>query len=98
MPNHTPGPWTIGNEQSVWMASQSDVKHVRVDSARGAAAVVPMWPSTVEGEANARLIRAAPEMLDLLTMAVLLVPQRRDSAQSHDWRTQARALISKVTY
>lgn len=59
MINHTDGICKINGEQSRWMAEQSSVKHLRIDTYKGCLAMVPMWPSTFEGEANARRLVAA---------------------------------------
>ena len=60
MSQHTPGPWSVGNAR-IWGATQ-EIAHVkRVRTTGDYAAVVR---STTEQEANARLIAAAPDLLD----------------------------------
>lgn len=62
MTKHTPGPWFIGRS--------GHGKPYQIETADGLC--VTKWggisrPASQEGEANARLIAAAPDLLDALT-------------------------------
>ena len=61
MNQHTPGPWEvskIGNPYQQFMVYDSDGRNIC---------------NTVEGEANARLIAAAPELYDACKLALALI-------------------------
>ena len=63
MSEHTPGPWRDWEESiGAVMAPRSN------DASWGsrAVALIAQWPSAEERAANARLIAAAPEMLEAL--------------------------------
>jgi hypothetical protein len=55
------------------------------------------------GEANARLIAAAPELLDALTNLYLVAQEQLDQSATHDgltncdWLARCRAAIAKAT-
>ncbi len=64
MSEHIPGPWTIGPRQHY-----DDTGRLILGGADGAEwlALVTEWPSPdIEGQANARLIAAAPALLAAL--------------------------------
>ena len=58
----TPGPWKVGKNHPKWPLV--DVCHV--DAEEGQEVCTIYGPSPEEAEANARLISAAPELLDAL--------------------------------
>jgi len=74
MSKHTPGPWTIEPVRPYVVDGRL---HTIVNNERYPTAFVPAWddplPGEVEGaeeaKANARLIAAAPEMLQVLKWA-----------------------------
>lgn len=78
MPKHTPGPWTVSplHTEEVWAPAVVYGKRI---------ATCQHWPQH-DSEANARLIAAAPDLLDLLNEAMPYVeegetfnkPTRRD--------------------
>lgn len=62
MSKHTPGPWSIHNEKSIG-ASDGKQMIAHVTSPH----IVLKWARSIdEINANARLIAAAPELLDML--------------------------------
>lgn len=61
MPTHTPGPWTYQHVEDSW-------NHVAAEN--GARAVAKVFGAgSGAGEANARLIAAAPALLEALVQA-----------------------------
>lgn len=98
MSKHTPGPWHVGNKYP------ADVYAARAGHAI-ARAVNPQCDG--ECEANARLIAAAPELLEALNLAVKLLRENIDIADNAetcrfdltDWKLAAPifAAIAKAT-
>jgi len=72
MANHTPGPWDVGSNLVIWgefsnlgmFTVAKVVKRVKVSCKRGDFADIK------EATANARLIAAAPELLEALEEAM----------------------------
>jgi hypothetical protein len=97
---HTPGPWLIGNNGKqgkksptfrIWRTDPDQPQGEDFRN-RGYACIAPH----VEGEANARLIAAAPEMLDALIKAEAWVAQYHDTP-GHDAASRSMsALLRKV--
>ena len=90
---HTPGPWVVGP------VDDTVVTHLGADGTCYEIAAIDgdyndpdTWPIM---EANARLIAAAPELLDTLT-ALLEVHDAMGAGQSHA-ATKARVAIAKAT-
>lgn len=82
---HTPGPWHTAGDQGVQIRSQRD-QIAKVWTMRGN-----------EWKANARLIAAAPDLLEALrAVDVLFGHLARDSTQ-RIWLDNARAAIAKAT-
>jgi hypothetical protein len=63
--NHTPGPWTMNLDTGEILSADGLV----LATVYGTSSWVPEDPATLECQANARLMAAAPEFLE----AVLLV-------------------------
>ena len=61
----TPGPWKIDEGDSSYVVNAEGVAIAEVSN--------PAWPRETE-EANARLIAAAPKMLDVLRLVVAWGP------------------------
>ena len=92
---HTPGPWRV------WCSKTDDgritVLEVCETQERGRhshfASVAKHWPAA---EANARLIAAAPDLLECLrAVEVLFAPHCKDSTQA-DWLDKAQALLRRL--
>jgi hypothetical protein len=85
---HTPGPWTAEGENNCWVDGCN---------AEGQTALVAKVsfgsPATQEQRANARLIAAAPELLEALKEMLLQHGVRGGNGPS----AKARAAIKKAT-
>ncbi len=104
MSGHTPGPWLIGEQNGHCGVSIDETSE---DGARvatvylGIVTSAASWgeehfalPENAEAMANARLIAAAPELLEALRM---LLPFAEDVTQSGcDAIAAAEALIAKI--
>lgn len=83
MKTHTPGPWTVRrleaqlNEANVW---QSPIGQSRADHRRLTA--VAFGKTNYEAEANARLIAAAPELLEALIAIYKLAESENKKVES----------------
>jgi len=66
MGTHTPGPWELG-EDGVWLGSVYSEDGLRIALVYGEWDIDEPRPRE-EGEANARLIAAAPELLKALEL------------------------------
>ena len=92
MSKHTPGPWIVDEACLVWAEAAGE--YVALTD-HDDAAPIPME----QREANARLIAAAPELLEALEA---LSPHRTGYGQSMDWQAyneaqkKARAAIAKA--
>lgn len=91
---HTPGPWAIVEDRS---PSSLEVFG-------GGAAIAELWrrADVVKEKADARLIAAAPDLLEALQMGVsetLDYIQRNhlSGAENNHWIAQAKAAIAKAT-
>src|SRR5712692_4636849 len=81
MPEHTPGPWTLSHG-----LVRPDSPRCRIVSGEKGASLtfVNIWhDAPEEAEANARLIAAAPELLEAVqtTLVFLMSKARRDPAE-----------------
>ena len=112
---HTPGPWTATHKGADYWSADCDF-----DAASGAASMAigssnnrhpvalviwPDWRDHPEHDANARLIAAAPEMVELLEEAASPWADMTDAELEHDaaqgdkhavWLIRVRALLSKI--
>lgn len=93
----TPAPWrvTYGGRNLA-----PECQNIFVDHSTGMYSdpVANCYTRTPESEANARLIAAAPEMLDALR-GLLDAMDREDDAASwrnHEVETKARALLARI--
>lgn len=89
MSKHTPGPWTdVSVDGSYWGVYSSSG-----DVVAQAQQIRPMKddPTQIERHANARLIAAAPELLEALEAAYY------NEGGYQAWKEQARAAIRKAT-
>lgn len=89
MSDHTPGPWEIRRSTKGYAYAIRAPNGKRVkDVTRWAAISVPSLP---EGEANARLIAAAPEMLTILQWL------NTKGGLGYDVHDRLHAIIAKAT-
>lgn len=86
--NHTPGPWTHCPGQDTIWAKDGELLVARTEYTRREMAVN-------EDNANARLIAAAPELLEALTELAALADFTRPTERAA-W-IKARAAIAKAT-
>lgn len=98
MSKHTPGPWYVGPYNRIWRRSPLELYEygggVAGDSPIAAAFYGrASWVNKFPSEANARLIAAAPELLEALEGLLNALP----SATTHPAIAQARAAIRKAT-
>lgn len=84
MSKHTPGPWELEIITSAYVTA-CDGTHI-ADVHHGSTAT-----AKAEGSANARLIAAAPELLEALEFVIRGVPDTWEGVQ------KARAAIAKAT-
>lgn len=91
MSKHTPGPWVSANDDSAIQPAEGD----RFDIAR------IYWPEATretEWRANARLIAAAPELLEALADLVSRVDMVLHAGYvGHERIARCRAVIAKAT-
>jgi len=94
--NHTPGPWLL-NENNNWKTNPFSVtvRKRGVHSTTIANVPTRMTIPPQEQKANARLISAAPDLLD----ALLKLPQHHGATEQEwwDWIDTARTAIDKAT-
>lgn len=75
---HTPGPWRF----------EESTKTIRAVPQNYWLATMDSWDGAVDHEANARLIAAAPDLLEALELALV--------ATDGNWEDRARAAIAKA--
>lgn len=96
MTKHTPGPWLL-NENNNWKTNPFSVtvRKPGVHSTTVANIPTRMTIPPTEQQANARLISAAPDLLD----ALITMPQSMLNTEQDwwDWIDKARAAIDKAT-
>lgn len=76
MSKHTPGPWAVHSAYPWIIKQDADVPFIQPDSGVTICSTMGhensgFFPTPEEGRANARLIAAAPELLDVARMALL---------------------------
>lgn len=98
---HTPGPWIYGSEVGV------DSTRIETESGRVIGAIRtrevtdwqhghPIYSWSDEGAANARLIAAAPELLEALQKLCAIQEYGDVASWAPEW-ADARAAIAKAT-
>jgi len=85
---HTPGPWTTSPQQGY-------VRHLGTHGPNICAMDVFGGPAE-EAFANARLIAAAPEMLEALDGLIYELDGVMDDPNINDWLVRAKAAIQKA--
>lgn len=101
MGKHTPGPWEIRRSQSGY---PYQIRAPHIQDAPGAIIDVTRWgsismPSSEEGEANARLISATPDLLEALRNCLSLVELKFGNTDQTGNAAieQAKAALAKAT-
>lgn len=97
----TPGPWEVHSHgsKSAYIADITGRDSKRSSRFIRTVAVVLRYAGQSEGEANARLIAAAPEMAELLERIATGVVEVRDTdnpANNFHACSAARALLAKI--
>ena len=98
---HTPGPWRIKSDPMHFdTLTTVEGGAIGVRKPFGVQMIVQVGGDSdfQEAEANARLIAAAPELLDLLNRAVrrLEIAHANGDTIMREWIVEARAAIAKV--
>jgi hypothetical protein len=92
---HTPGPWNLGNthDREYMILSYQGPATIQIAQIAGRNFKGTLTP---EGEANARLIAAAPQLLEALQR--LMSPYLREPSRDHSSETMrlARAALALV--
>ncbi len=97
MSTHTPGPWkavSSGVSAQIDCMEIAEVSHMRVIPASGG------WPTPGEPEDDARLIAAAPDLLEALRKAVVLlagVCVHSPELEAYETYEAVSAAIAKAT-
>lgn len=90
MSKHTPGPWKAHFEDAYFVTGPDLGRVAMMMNLKGAHGLGGRRSGN-ESAANARLIAAAPDLLEALKDAV------RDSESPGQWLDEARAAIAKAT-
>lgn len=85
---HTPGPWHVTGDEHGTMIT---------DNTGGQIALWPQQGGTIEQCANARLIAAAPDLLDALRRVMRHIPADAGGASLGDDLYRARRAIARAT-
>ncbi len=103
-PKHTPGPWTLSNTLG---GKPSLIWHVMAETGPAVAIVAKVHMTQAEHDANARVIAAAPEMLQSLEGCLRALDLAMERAEGDcfgvghndamDSMDAARALIKSLT-
>lgn len=98
--NPTPGPWTLGHRN---IAKCDGFRFHRFPISGSGQAIASVWDGSADrdlgfgnGEANARLIAAAPELLAALQFAVDTEQAGWEGEEEPSWMKVARATIAKA--
>ena len=107
-PKHTPGPWIafdMGNGMRVtpasveedliphFSATQNEIAHLKPTAGREGPFDEELW---AEQKANAHLIAAAPQMLELLNKIAELIEQDANGGQDYDSHVYASGILTEV--
>ena len=94
MPDHTPGPWAIGDWHEAPVVAMPLLFNARSDTV----VVAPREPLPEEVAANLRLIAAAPELLAACEAALEYAPHGEmcNAGECHCWQRFMRAAVSKA--
>lgn len=91
---HTPGPWHVGGADKATIYD-----HLNQRLANSFERVMVTQRTDAQCQANARLISAAPELLDVVERAVrrLEIAHANGDSIMREWIVDARAAIAKAT-
>jgi hypothetical protein len=99
MSKHTSGPWNVGP-----IEGSQGVRIWQTDENKNEKKIVgfvlqsrPLLEIDAETEANARLIAAAPDLLDVLKWFMPFITSEEDDERQAPWVKRARAAIAKAT-
>lgn len=90
MKKHTPGPWEVSGGDGIWAVSPWNARF------RLATVTKPSPMNGIDWEANARLIAAAPELLEALRSLTHAVEKRNESAMTMH-AGYARSILEKAS-
>ena len=97
---HTPGPWRLSTSNPLAVNTSSAEMAIGIATTHGTddSNYSSFFPSLEQAEANARLIAAAPELLDALQSLLARVSSDIIANQCwHEEQRAARAAIAKAT-
>jgi hypothetical protein len=96
MSAHTPGPWEAENNGHFWEISPKNIVSAQPYRVGDVCASDPENPNSGIQEANARLIAAAPELLEALQNILAVAGVRIDDPRIVQFDA-ARAAVAKAT-
>ena len=96
MSKHTAGPWWIDTAEDVDLPN-----HVGISADEHGLLAQVVWrmeddERTPQCEANARLIAAAPDLLEVLEWFMPFIESEQDDERQAPWVEKARATITKA--
>ena len=96
MNKHTPGPWKAHFEEAYYVTGPDRGRVAMMLNLKGAHGLGGRRTGE-ESAANARLIAAAPELLEALQALDVLFGHLASDGTQYDWIDRARAVIAKAT-
>jgi hypothetical protein len=98
MPKHTPGAWKVGEYEDGNVTPHVKMIMVVAPKSKNFVQEICCFPVKGKGRANALLIAAAPDLLDMLKAAVARVELANSEGDPilSAWLPEARAAISKA--
>jgi hypothetical protein len=100
MNKHTPGPWYVGtefNDQGRHIYAEQKVRHEDGDEWHPLIACTDDDERLVNWQANAVLIAAAPDLLEVLQYFMPFIDSEQDDERQAPWVEKAHAAIAKAT-
>ena len=97
---HTPGPWYVGtefNDQGRHIYAEQKVRHEDGDEWHPLIACTDDDERLVDWQANAVLIAAAPDLLEVLQHFMPFIDSEQDDERQAPWVKKAHAAIAKAT-
>ena len=96
MNKHTPGPWKAHFEEAYYVTGPDRGRVAMMLNLKGAHGLGGRRTGE-ESAANARLIAAAPELLEALQALDVLFGHLASDCTQYDWIGRARTVIAKAT-